>query len=129
MRTFYCMLITSAVLTACGVRSQKKPYAEPTDMKITSATRVDYPTVHYFAIRYCLNCHRDRVRPVFSDYYSLYEHAQEINDQISANAMPPQGDGYSPLSACQKLIFMTWLNAGKPKDGGPTLGAAGNACY
>lgn len=129
MRTFFCMAITSFFLVGCGQRSQKKPFGVPGDMKITSATTADYITVHYYALRYCMNCHRDRVHPIFSDYYSLKESAQEIKDQITSDNMPPQEDGYSALTACQKLIFNTWLDAGMPKSGGPTLGAAGNACY
>ena len=133
MRTYFCTVITSlslaAFLTGCGQRTQKKSYGVPPDMKITSATTADYLTVHYYALRYCMNCHRDRVHPIFSSYESLVEQADKVKDQLTTDSMPPVEDGYSSLTACQKLVFTTWLNAGMPKSNGPTLGAAGNACY
>lgn len=137
MRTLWFMGITRILfgaamafsLISCGERKQKKPYGVPPGITISAATPIDYFTVHYYSLRYCMKCHKDRVEPFFSSYESVVKYANEIKEQIEENEMPPESDGFSPLTACQKLVITSWLNAGHPRDNGASLGAAGNACY
>lgn len=117
------------LVLGCGSRTQKKPYGAPTDMTIDSTTTIDFLNVYYYSLRTCVRCHRDRINPDLSTYDAIKSNIVEIQEQISGNQMPPEDDGYDHLTACQKLVLNSWINAGLPKKNGSTLGAPGNACY
>lgn len=113
----------------CDNREEKKLYGEPTDMTINEQTEINYLNVHYFSLRTCVRCHQDRLSPDLSTFASLKTSISSVQREVNNGEMPPSEDGYDELTACQKLVLTTWVNAGMPKTGGPTLGASPNACY
>lgn len=130
MRTFCFTIICSLALTGC-YQNQKKNYGVPPDMTITANTVVDYNLVNYYSIRYCLKCHVDRTGPNLSTYDSMASQANNVVAAVKTGGnMPPTSEGYSKLTACQRLIIDTWIARGMPKDNGTAFGSAGTGvCY
>jgi hypothetical protein len=122
-------LILLVTLSGCGDTTAKKPYGQPTDMVIDAQTKVNYLTVHYFALRTCMMCHQDRLGPFFPTYETLKANIGKVSDAIVGDDMPPVGARFNALTACQKLVLSHWIADGLPIEGGTTLGASGNACY
>lgn len=142
MPIFYCMPTinktkkttlllfgTIFLLLGCNQRTEKMKYGVPPGISIDAQSSIDYLTVHYYSLRFCMKCHKERIEPFFSTYESLVKHADEIVDQVNEGAMPPHEDGFAPLTSCQKLVLTTWIQAGFPRENGPKLGASGNSCY
>lgn len=107
----------------------KKKFGEPPNLEITSETEIDYLTVYYYALPACMRCHIDTQSPNLSTYKSLVSKIGAVQNTILTGEMPPAGNGYEALSACQKLVLNTWISRGMPIENGISLGAAGNACY
>jgi len=137
LRTYYCtptinfivLVFCALFLFGCDQTTAKKPYGAPNEMMITQQTQINYLTVHYYALRTCMICHENRTGPYFPTYETLVSNITEVKNAITGNEMPPRGDRFSSLDACQKLVLNTWVTAGMPLEGGPTLGAPSNACY
>ncbi len=127
--TLSSLILILLVSGACGNSIQKKNYGVPPNFVIDAATTIDYLTVYYYSLSTCVKCHRDRVAPEISTYETLVNHISDVQSVVAGGEMPPTGDGYASLTACQLLVLNTWVNRGMPKSGGSSLGTSGNACY
>jgi hypothetical protein len=107
----------------------KQKFGEPPNFQITADSEIDYLTVYYYSLSACMKCHIDSQTPNLSTYKSLVAKIGSVQDTINTGEMPPTGDGYLGLSACQKLVLDTWVSRGMPVKDGTSLGASGNACY
>ena len=129
LTTIYkCSFILCLGLLGCD-KGIKQKFGEPPNLQITADTAIDYLTVYYFALPACMKCHIDAQTPNLSTYKSLVSKIEPVEYTITTGEMPPSGSGFSPLTACQKLILSTWIARGMPAKDGTSLGAAGNACY
>lgn len=120
--------ILSIALLGCD-EGIKQKFGEPPNFQITSETQIDYLTVYYYSLPACMKCHIDTQSPNLSTYKSLVSKIGAVRYTINTGEMPPSGNGYLALSACQKLVLDTWVARGMPIDEGTSLGAPGNACY
>lgn len=116
------------VLLGCDEGTKQK-FGEPPNFQITQDTQIDYLTVYYYSLPACMKCHIDTESPNLSSYKSLVSKIDSVQHTIVTGEMPPTGNGYSSLSACQKLVLNTWITRGMPAENGTNLGAPGNACY
>jgi hypothetical protein len=63
----------------------------------------------------CTTCHGSKNPPAgldFTTYDTVKTNGKKMNNEIQANAMPPGGG----LSAADKQMFQTWVNAGMPNN-------------
>lgn len=120
--------ILCLALLGCD-KGTKEKFGEPPNFQITSDSEIDYLTVYYYSLAACMKCHIDTQPPNLSTYKSLASKIEKVQYTINTGEMPPTGNGYYALSACQKLVLSTWVARGMPVKDGATLGAPGNACY
>lgn len=114
MRGFYFIIIFSSLFSACSYHEIKGTLAQDAQQTFSENQMIDATTIQQSVLFTCTRCHSGTNQPYLGTAGDIQRNFAKVQQEVSANAMPPSDSGYRPLSACQKDILAKWAANGFP---------------
>lgn len=118
--TYSFLILNLVLLTACNYNINKKNNLTNSGQNTESApisekTVISYSFVKTSIISTCLNCHVGHSAPEMGNINSIKQNITKILDAVHSNNMPPEKNGFAPLSDCKKAILDFWSSQSFPE--------------
>jgi hypothetical protein len=123
MRGLFFIIIFS-LITSCNYRVSKQssqPGNESFKTPPPETTPIDAALVKNYALSTCFDCHSGRKQPTLNSLDAIRSNIDSISTEVTLDSMPPQRDGYLPLSDCQKAVLERWIELGMPDQSAVTM--------
>lgn len=122
MRGLFFIIIFS-LITGCNYRVNKQSNQPGNETFKTppATTPIDAALVKNYALSTCFDCHSGRKQPTLNSLDAIRSNIDSISTEVTLDSMPPQRDGYLPLSDCQKAVLERWIELGMPDQSTVTM--------